>query len=79
MSFRLLMPTKVLLPKMMKNMMIVLARFLAMKAKMILMKTTDVEDANAETETMIVIQMITIRILKTITLMDSINSDMRIA
>jgi hypothetical protein len=46
---------------------------------MILMKTTDVEDANAETETMIVIQMITIRILKTITLMDSINSDMRIA
>jgi len=79
MSFRLLMPTKVLLAKMMKIMMIVLARFLTMKTKMILMKTTDVEDANAETETMIVIQMITIRILKTITLMDSINSDMRIA
>ena len=79
MSFRLLMPTKVLLAKMMKIMMIVLARFLTMKTKMILMKTTYVEDANAETETMIVIQMITIRILKTITLMDSINSDMRIA
>ena len=75
MSFRLLMPTKVLLPKM----MIVLARFLTMKTKMILMKTTDVEDANAETETMIVIQMITTRIQKTIALMDSINSDMRIA
>ena len=79
MSFRLLMPTKVLLAKMMKIMMIVQARFLTMKTKMILMKTTDVEDANAETETMIVIQMITIRILKTITLMDSIISDMRIA
>ena len=75
MSFRLLMPTKVLLPKM----MIVLARFLTMKTKMILIKTTDVEDANAETETMIVIQMITTRIQKTIALMDSINSDMRIA
>jgi len=79
MSFRLLMPTKVLLAKMMKIMMIVLARFLTMKTKMILMKTTDVEDANAETETMIVIQMITTRIQKTIALMDSINSDMRIA
>ena len=63
-------------------MMIVLATVQTMKTKMILVTTSDEEDAidaNAETHTLIVIQMITTRIQKTIALMDSINSDMRIA
>ena len=84
------MPMKVPLPKMMKNMMIVLAKVQTMKTKMILMMTTDVVDAidaNEDTETLMVIQIIRMS-QKTIVIMDATeiptamdftNSDMRIA